>query len=92
MSLLESKIEGTLINAVKKRGGICWKLTGYKGMPDRLVLLPGNIVKFIETKRLGEDARKSQEVVHKELRTLGFEVWVLDNKDLIEEILEWKAE
>ena len=92
MLLLESKIEDALITAVKKRGGVCWKLTGYKGMPDRLVLLPGGVVKFIETKRPGEYVRKSQEVVHKELRVLGFEVWVLDNIDLIEGALEWKAE
>ena len=85
----ESSIERALVNAVKIKGGKCYKLTGYVGIPDRLVLLPGGIVKFVETKRPGEEPRESQLASHAELRRLGFEVWTLANKEHIEEVLTW---
>jgi hypothetical protein len=36
---------------VKKLGGLTVKLTGKRGLPDRLVLLPGARVAFLELKR-----------------------------------------
>ena len=48
----ETKIEAKLIQAVRLRGGICPKLVcpGYSGMPDRIALLPGGKLAFIEVK------------------------------------------
>ena len=42
----ENRIEQALVKAVKARGGICPKLVcpSFDGMPDRLVLLPGDTV------------------------------------------------
>ena len=56
---------------------MCWKLTvpSYTGVPDRLILLPGEIVRFVETKRPGEKERARQEYVHSLLRRMGFTVY-----------------
>lgn len=50
---LEASIERDLKNAVEGAGGLYLKLNpqGCVGVPDRLVLLPGGIVRFVELKR-----------------------------------------
>lgn len=49
----ENAIEKYLTAQVKLRGGRAVKLdpTGYKGIPDRLVILPGGATFFVELKR-----------------------------------------
>lgn len=51
--MLEKSVEDHLRRAVESRGGLCLKLNpkGYKGIPDRLVVLPGPRVMFVELKR-----------------------------------------
>lgn len=48
----EKTIEQHLVKAVKNSGGIAPKLVspGFDGMPDRLVLLPGGKIGFVEVK------------------------------------------
>lgn len=48
----ESVVEGELVKAVRRAGGLCIKLPAflYRGIPDRLVLLPGGLVIFVEMK------------------------------------------
>ena len=48
----EKTIERKLTLMVKKRGGICPKFVspGYDGMPDRIVLLPGGHMAFVEVR------------------------------------------
>jgi hypothetical protein len=86
----EKTIEQKLIKAVKAVGGIAPKFTspGFDGMPDRLVLLPRGKIAFVEVKRHGEKPRPLQEARHGLLRRLGFAVYVLDDGEQIEEILE----
>lgn len=50
---LESKVEDDLKKKIKEAGGLCLKLPAilYTGIPDRLVLLPGGRVFFVELKR-----------------------------------------
>ena len=50
---LEKDIERALVEKVKKRGGYClkWVCPGWTGVPDRIVLLPGGKVVFVELKR-----------------------------------------
>ena len=47
----EKIIEQHLVMAVKNSGGIAPKLVspGFDGMPDRLVLLPGGKIGFVES-------------------------------------------
>ena len=84
----EDVIERHLVNEVKKAGGIAYKFVspGRRAVPDRLVLLPGGKVIFVECKAPGEKPRPDQLREHARLFALGHQVVVLDSKDL-EEIL-----
>ena len=89
-SLRENTIEAALVDEVKRRGGMCPKFTspGMDGMPDRLVLLPHGRFCFVEVKAPGEKPRPLQVHRHKQLRRLGFKVYVLDGPEQIEGILD----
>ncbi len=56
-NMLESKIEGRLRWEVKKAGGMALKFISPEtgGVPDRLVLLPGKKIFFVELKSLGKN-------------------------------------
>lgn len=85
----ERQIEQKLAKAVKTAGGIAPKLTspGFDGMPDRMVLMPGGCIGFVEVKAPGEKPRQLQLSRHRLLRRLGFKVYVLDGAEQIEIIL-----
>ena len=53
MTPMEKDIEQKLVRIVKRYGGKCpkWVSPGWAGVPDRLVLLPGALIIFVETKR-----------------------------------------
>ena len=53
MNKLEKEIEKKLVSMVKRHGGLClkWVCPGWSGVPDRILLLPGGRVYFVETKR-----------------------------------------
>lgn len=86
----EKQIEQKLVRAVKNMGGIAPKFVspGFDGMPDRIVLLPGGHIGFVEVKAPGEKPRPLQEARHGLLRRLGFKVYVLDHPEQINQILE----
>ena len=85
----EKMIEQKLVNATKNNGGLAPKFVspGFDGMPDRLVLLPGGRIAFVEVKAPGRKPRPLQEKRHKQLRELGFPVYVLDDPEQIPEIM-----
>ena len=86
----EKSIEQKLTLMVKKQGGICPKFVspGFDGMPDRIVLLPGGCMAFVEVKAPGKKPRALQISRHTLLRRLGFRVYVLDNEEQIGGILD----
>ena len=86
----EKIIEQHLVKAVKNSGGIAPKLVchGFDGMPDRLVLLPGGKIGFVEVKAPGKEPRPLQVARHGLLRRLGFKVYVLDDPEQIGGILD----
>ena len=86
----EKTIEHQLVMAAKAIGGIAPKLVspGFDGMPDRLVLLPGGRIGFVEVKAPGAKPRPLQERRHEQLRELGFQVSVLDDLEQIPGIIE----
>ncbi|MCG3463471.1 VRR-NUC domain-containing protein [Xenorhabdus bovienii] len=88
MNIRESVIENHLVKEIKKAGGIAYKFVspGRRSVPDRICVLPGGRVVFVECKAPGEKPRPDQLREHERLRALGCEVVVLDNKNL-EEIL-----
>ena len=85
----EKITEQKLVRAVKAAGGIAVKLVspGFDGMPDRLLLLPGAKIAFVEVKAMGCKPRPLQIRRHELLRALGFLVFVLDDERLIPQIL-----
>ncbi len=86
----EKQIEQKLVRATKNMGGIAPKLVspGFDGMPDRIVLLPGGHIGFVEVKAPGEKPRPLQLARHGLLRRLGFKVYVLDDEQQIGGILD----
>jgi hypothetical protein len=81
----EKQIEQKLVRAVKAMGGLAPKFIspGMDGMPDRLVLLPGRIIAFVETKAEGEVMRPLQIKRKRQLEQLGFRVYCVDDARMI---------
>lgn len=86
----ENVIERALVDEVKRRGGMAFKFNsmGCNGVPDRLVLLPGRKIAFIEVKAPGEVMRPLQKRRKRQIEVLGFPVYCLDNQEGIEVILD----
>lgn len=84
MTKLEREIEAALRNSITKRGGWClkWVCPGWTGVPDRIILLPGGRVYFVETKRpKGGKLSAMQEKWQEWLTRLGFVHRVVWNHD-----------
>ena len=86
----EKNTEQKLVSTIKSMGGIAPKFVspGYDGMPDRIVLLPGGHMAFVEVKVPSEKPRALQLARHELLRGLGFKVYVLDDAEQIGGILD----
>lgn len=90
----EKNIEKSLWKEVKSLGGWAIKLSAshITGLPDRLCLLPGGLIFFVEVKTTKKKPRKIQLIVHEKLRNLGFEVFIIDRiaqiKPLIKNYIE----
>lgn len=84
----ENEIEAYLVRQVERFGGRClkWVSPGCNGVPDRILLYPYGIAAFVETKRPGEKPDKLQLERHKQLRAMGFDVFVVDNKALADKV------
>ena len=88
--MTEKQIENKLAAEAKKRGGIALKFVspGFAGMPDRLVLIPDGRIAFAELKAPGKKPRPLQLARHRLLRSLGFQVYVIDNAADIPRVLD----
>ena len=86
----EKDIEKALRVKVKALGGHALKFSSCieGGYPDRIVLLPGGSIAFVELKSSGEKPRKLQTIRHAELRGLGFHVEVIDSMDGLNKFIE----
>jgi hypothetical protein len=86
----ETVIETHLRKQVKAAGGYCIKLSpvGLVGIPDRLVLLPGGVVVFVECKKpRGSVVARLQEWWKGEIERLGFRHWYVFTKDAVDQML-----
>lgn len=85
----EKIIEAKLREAVKQRGGTALKFLSqfHRGMPDRLVLMPGGRAFFVELKSTGEKPRLLQQKAHEDLRRLGFSVYVIDSTEKLRDLM-----
>ena len=81
----EKSIEANLVKAVKNMGGLAPKFIspGLDGVPDRMVLLPGGRMAFIELKAPGKELRPLQVRRKRQLEALGFSVYCIDSPEQI---------
>lgn len=86
----ENAIERRLVTEAVRRGGFAPKFVspGLDGVPDRLLLFPGGRLAFAEVKAPGKKLRPLQRRRIEQLTALGFQVFVLDRKEQIGEILD----
>ena len=86
----EKLIEKKLREAVKKLGGIAVKffVLSFTGFPDRIVLMPGGKIWFVETKSTGKKPTPRQLIVHGMLTKLGFTVVVIDDQVSLDKFLK----
>lgn len=90
MTVLESRVEKRLTEGVRSLGGKAIKMVPtVAGIPDRLVLLPGGRVFFVELKSPTGKLRRVQEVWLGRLDRLGMNTVVLGST---EEVDRWLKE
>lgn len=75
----ESSVEGKLREGVRALGGICykWVSPGQDGVPDRIIVMPGGRLWFVELKKTDGVLSSIQRVQIERLKALGFSVRVL---------------
>ena len=85
----EKALEARLRREVEARGGKAIKLTSqlHRGLPDRLILMPEGQAFFVEVKTTGRKPTKLQRAVHRDLRAMGFDVFVVDSTASLEKVV-----
>lgn len=86
----EQKIELYLKKQVELMGGKAYKFVspGVRGVPDRIVIIPGGHIYFIELKASGKKLRPLQKVIHNQLKNLRCDVRVIDTKEKVDEFID----
>lgn len=84
----ESYLENKLGKWVKSKEGLYLKLLTLhiSGLPDRICLLPGGIIFFAEIKTTKKKPRKIQQKIINKIKNLGFNVFIVDSSEVIEQI------
>lgn len=86
----ERDIENYLRDQVKKAGGKAYKFEspGNDGVPDRIVIFPGNIINFVELKAPGKKPRPLQVKQMNTIKSFGCDVRVIDSKEGVDQFIE----
>lgn len=87
---LEREVEQRLVRLAHDAHGVALKFIpdNMRGMPDRLVLLPGGALVWVETKRPhGGKLSPVQAYRHKQLRELGQTVAVCSSVGEVDELI-----
>lgn len=88
--MLESRVERILTKGIRDAGGWAIKLVspGNAGVPDRLVLLPGGQVIFVELKQDKGRLSPLQAAMQDRMRALGMDVRTLYGADQVRLFVE----
>lgn len=89
-AILEKAVEQYLVARVKACDGLCpkWISPGNRGVPDRIILLPGGVVIFAELKRpVGGRPGALQQIWLRSLTRLGFRCITLSSRKDIDALL-----
>lgn len=88
----EASIESYLVKEVVAAKGLAKKVQKLRGWPDRLILWPDGIADFIELKRpVGGRFEPLQERVHRMLASKGFEIRVINTKEMVDEYVRFRC-
>lgn len=84
--MLEKDIEARLKRGVEQAGGLClkWVSPGCTGVMDRIVLLPGGKVIFVELKKPGGRLSERQKYMASKMTALGLDVRCLWTMEAVE--------
>lgn len=87
----EREVEESLAKGVKKLGGRAYKFVspGNAGVPDRIVILPGGKIIFVELKRPGGKTTALQDVQIQRLQDLGCDVGIVSSLQEVKDCLEY---
>ena len=85
----ERDVERYLRERVKQLGGRAYKFVspGNNGVPDRIVMLPGGKLIFVELKAPGKETTALQDAQIDRISKLGQDVFVVDSKEKVDNIL-----
>ena len=85
----EKTLEARLVREIEARGGMALKYTSQyrRGIPDRICLLPGGQVIFVELKSTGKKPTKLQQHAMEQLEKLDFITRVVDSTENLEGLL-----
>lgn len=88
--MLEKDIEARLKRGVEQAGGLClkWVSPGCTGVMDRIVLLPGGRVIFVELKKPGGRRSTRQMWLAQQMVNIGMSVRCLWNEKEVDAFLE----
>lgn len=75
----EKRVEALLVSGVKQMGGLAYKFVspGNSGVPDRIILMPGGKIYFVELKREGGQLTNLQKRQINRIQKLDCQVDVL---------------
>ena len=75
----EKRVEALLVSGVKQMGGVAYKFVspGNSGVPDRIILMPGGKIYFVELKREGGQLTNLQKRQITRIQKLDCQVDVL---------------
>jgi len=90
MALLERDIERYLVRRVAERGGVAykWVSPGRVGVADRIVMLPGGRVWFVELKTATGRLSPLQQVFAADMARMGMNYIVIRSKGEVDELLQ----
>lgn len=86
--LAEQALEKYLCKQVKANGGMCIKLVGLNGIPDRLVSLPDGRNVYVEMKTDGGRLEPIQQAVHRKLKSMNQQVYTLWDYKQVDRFIE----
>ena len=91
---MERDIERYLVKRVKDLGGVAYKFVSpaHRGVADRLVVLPGGRVWFVEVKAPGGRLSLLQQVFLDGMVKLGHNACVVWSKEDVDQLIEEMTE
>ena len=91
---MERDIERYLVKRVKDLGGVAYKFVSpaHRGVADRLVVLPGGRVWFVEVKAPGGRLSMLQKIFFEEMQALGQNVRIVWFKEDVDQLIEEMTE